>query len=659
MPFEANVIRLNVALPEQRAASRRLPIALASVRNEIAGHLRQVLLPLFERADDCLFDIADHAANPDEQHALFEAMRDLRTNRPVIERSFQQRVFAVFASIEPDDPQAAGLRRLAAVPQLRAEQPRDPRETAALGAMAERLANLATVPLSQLALRIGALTGRKLIEGRNPFGPDALCGYFLDACQCLGVAPRIRLLLLALFERYVVADLDRLYRQSNHILAAAGVLPGLQVVDEQAADTHQPLPGVTPAEGATLRIIGGSSEHAAHPEPNAFDAGDGAAQPSRDHAAMQVAMLFVYLDGNQNLPTALRALLHRLLPAFIQLARVDPSLFDLHNHPARQLLNEIGLTAIGWNEHEDLQADPGYRVIEQITRRLATTCIEASTPFCESLACLRSVCNEERRRSELLTQRTLATEVEHHRAAQACERVEAALNSRLLGRLLPETVSSLLHQGWSQVLLNVHLQHGVHSTQWHAALQTMDLLLWSVTLEHSSQAQRHLLDALPGLLDALHQGLASVAFDPFATAAFFAELEAIHLQAAGPTTLVTTHEVIRRLVNEEFRMKLPGEQKPATPSVRNVPEWVRAMLDALRPGCWVEFSEGAMGRLRCKLAALNEPDGAYLFVNRSGLKVLEKPRTGLAAAVARGTLRLLDDSPLFERALTSISDRRP
>lgn len=646
MPFEANVIRLNVEPPEQRTASARLPIALASVRNEIAGHLRQVLQPLFERADDWLFEIADHTADPGEQHALFEAMRDLRINRPMIERSFQQRVFAAFASIEPDDPQAAGLRRLAATQPLRASQPRDARETAALDAMAARLAHLAAATLSQLTLRIGALTGRKLIEGRNPFGADALCGYFLDACQCLGVEIRVRLLLLKLFERYVIADLDRLYRQSNRTLAAAGVLPGLQVTGEHEVDISQPLLAVSSAPGATH-----STSDPCHAEawPKRLSATD---------AVIQVTTLFDYLDSDRNLPPSLRTLLHRLLPAFTQLARLDPSLFDLHSHPARQLLDEIAVAAIGWNEHEDLQADPGYRVIEQITRRLATNPIEDSTLFCESLACLRVVCTEERRRSELLTHRTLAAEAEQHRAAQACQRVEAALNARLLGRLLPETVISLLREGWSQVLLHACLQHGARSPNWRAALQTMDQLLWSVTLEHSPQTQRQLLDALPDLLDQLRQGLASVAFDPFATAAFFAGLEAIHLQAAGPATLARAPSVTRRLVVGRFRMGLPVEPEPANAFRDEAPEPVPALMNRLRRGCWMEFNEGETHRLRCKLAALNEPDGVYLFVNRNGLKVLEKTRKGLAADFVRGAVRLLDDSPLFERASVSNADGR-
>jgi len=43
-----------------------------------------------------------------------------------------------------------------------------------------------------------------------------------------------------------------------------------------------------------------------------------------------------------------------------------------------------------------------------------------------------------------------------------------------------------------------------------------------------------------------------------------------------------------------------------------------------------------------------------VFVNRTGMKVLEKTRMGLAVEFRRGAIRLLDDSLLFDRALESV-----
>ncbi|MGE9115906.1 DUF1631 family protein, partial [Escherichia coli] len=48
------------------------------------------------------------------------------------------------------------------------------------------------------------------------------------------------------------------------------------------------------------------------------------------------------------------------------------------------------------------------------------------------------------------------------------------------------------------------------------------------------------------------------------------------------------------------------------------------------------------------------PANTYVFISRTGLKVLEKSAGQLALAFKRGALHTLDDGPLFERALAAV-----
>jgi hypothetical protein len=77
-------------------------------------------------------------------------------------------------------------------------------------------------------------------------------------------------------------------------------------------------------------------------------------------------------------------------------------------------------------------------------------------------------------------------------------------------------------------------------------------------------------------------------------------------------------------------------------------------VDQLGVGSWVEIQEDEEHKLRCKLAAIIKPTGKYVFVNRTGMKVLEKTRMGLAVEFRRNAVRLLDDALLFDRALESV-----
>lgn len=77
-------------------------------------------------------------------------------------------------------------------------------------------------------------------------------------------------------------------------------------------------------------------------------------------------------------------------------------------------------------------------------------------------------------------------------------------------------------------------------------------------------------------------------------------------------------------------------------------------VDAFAVGCWFEFQDENDRTERCKLAAIIKASGKYIFVNRSGIKVAEKTRLGLATSLKKGSLQVLNDGLLFDRALESI-----
>ena len=75
----------------------------------------------------------------------------------------------------------------------------------------------------------------------------------------------------------------------------------------------------------------------------------------------------------------------------------------------------------------------------------------------------------------------------------------------------------------------------------------------------------------------------------------------------------------------------------------------------MRPGSWFELKQAdSSSVVRCKLSAIIRATGRYIFVNRHGMKVLDKNRNGLALAFKQGELRMLDDALLFDRALESV-----
>jgi hypothetical protein len=379
-----------------------------------------------------------------------------------------------------------------------------------------------------------------------------------------------------------------------------------------------------------------------------------------------ISMLFEFILDDRNLPGSLRALIGRLQIPMLKVAVIDKSFFSRGSHPARRLLNEIASAALGWGGRDDSQRDSLYTRIDQIVQRLLHDFVDDPAIFTELLVDFLAFTSDERRRSELLEQRTRDAEEGRALAELARQRVQQALNDRLLGRTLPEVVVRLLQEAWSKVLLLTCLKHGEQSVEWAAGLQAMDDLIWSVEPHDEPDARQRLLELVPGLLKSLRDGLSSAAFDPFATSEFFSQLEALHVQAfnhvarpAGDADEVAADEPgdgpTMMAVVEEIVLVAPGEQVISEPSL-HLPENDEGLMqvDKLRLGSWVEIQEDEDHKLRCKLAAIVEPSGRYVFVNRTGMKVLEKTRMGLAVEFRRGTIRVLDDSLLFDRALESV-----
>ncbi|MBH3427171.1 DUF1631 domain-containing protein [Pseudomonas alkylphenolica] len=690
----------------------RLPVVLLQVRDKAALQLRQGLQALFDNADDTLFEMADKAVSNSVQNYLFEAMRDLRHKRTNIERGYLDRFYAAFVQIGHAESALSPI--VLARDDVAAHMPDDDQERSqALQAMVERALARDGIALNQLTLRMCALTGQGLDDQRNPLGPAMLCEYFLQAGRNLGVGLKVKLIILQLFERYVLQDADQLYGEANQLLVATGVLPELKAVPRRRMAPHpasSPHPKVQGEQDAELdaneqavfdalqsllsRVRGRVAprmeasapmqpistrdllrllSHLQHyvpatADPDGFDLHQQLEQlltrvsmKSGTYRKVEVvdedvinliAMLFEFILADRNLPLSLRSLIGRLQIPMLKVAVLDKRFFSRSGHPARRLLNEIASAAMGWGSREDYQRDALYLRVEKIVQRLLNDFDDDPTIFSELLADFLAFSSDERRRSELLEQRTRDAEEGRARTLLARQRVQQELNRRVLGKSLPRFVVRMLEEAWSQVLLLACLKHGDTSVQWLDALGAMDELLWSVEHHSEPQAQQRLLAVGPGLLKVLREGLASAAFDPFATGEFFAELEALHVQAFDNRFDGDAAE--RVLVLDEIVLTGPEQDTPehSTPRLAEDDPALQ-QVQRLRIGHWIEWMDDGEAQ-RCKLIAQIDSTDSFIFVNRTGLKVREYSRMALAVALRRGEVRQLDDALLFDRALDSV-----
>ena len=239
MKTDANVVHLNKMVPDTaHPAAARLPASLIQVRDRAATQLKQALQALFDNADDTLFDMADRATSNAEQNSFFEAMRDLRLKRKGIERGFLQRVFESFASLNQYVVGKAPTLDAVSFDSLSLVQNDELEETVALDSMIAKVLSRDHVALTHLTTRLNAVVSKKLDDKSNPLGPVSLSELFLESCSGLGVEIKVKLIILKLFEKYVLSGLDQLYTDANAVLIEAGVLPELKAVPARRAAAH-------------------------------------------------------------------------------------------------------------------------------------------------------------------------------------------------------------------------------------------------------------------------------------------------------------------------------------------------------------------------------------------------------------------------------------
>ncbi len=762
MKNDANVLPFAAQDKHSSMATGRLPTALIHVRDKAAVLLKDNIQELFANADDSLFEMADRATSNNEQNTLFEAMRDLRLTRKNIESSFLQQLLESFASLNQHVIGAAPTLDTYSFDTLSLIQNDALEESVAIDSMVAKVKRRDEQALHHLTARFNHTLSRKITDESNPLGPRMLSEIFIKSCNSTNFSINIKLIILKLFEKHVLSELDTLYQKANEVLISENILPNFKSTISTQAKRHSPIDinpqSMIASEVTSLASTASSAElqFAFSELQNMLAQLRGNALPIRhipadavpisssdlmrllshmqqhlpsqslqdqdlreqldkllarasinskdtrvvgqidDDVINLVAMLFEFILDDRNLPDSLKALIARLQIPLLKVAVLDKTLFNRGSHPARRLLNEIASAALGWSEQDSERRDNLYQKIESIVQRTLSDFTDDPNIFNELLADFIAFTGSERRRSELLEQRTRDAEEGRARAETARVHVEQELNARLLGKTLPEVVVQLLQDAWSKVLLLTYLKSGNDSSEWRDCLATIDDLIWSIEPHEEAQARLKLLQLVPSLLRQLREGFSHAAIDPFVSNSFFSRLEALHVQAfqrykqqaaevessienlseefiteTATDTKITLDELPEELhkaarqeqheaavmieVQEHIVLQQPeSTDHSVNKVVLNDDDPALLQVDSLHTGSWVEFIQDDQRKLRCKLAAIIKSTGRYIFVNRSGVKVLEKNRMGLAVEFKNNTVIILDNALLFDRALESV-----
>jgi hypothetical protein len=204
---------------------------ISGLRARAIKRLPAFLGEVLDKADNTLFDFVQRADGSLNHQEYFDAMRELRRQRPQLEQRYQDHILGAFAAYERRSPIKVDLEQggrgsdgeLSLVSEEELEEQLSARMVAvAIG----RALNPALHPLNR---RLGVLiSGVEIDDDNNPVGPAHLAQAFRGSLQGFELSVRVKVLLFKLYERELQRLLPPFYVDLNKALIESGVLPEIR-----------------------------------------------------------------------------------------------------------------------------------------------------------------------------------------------------------------------------------------------------------------------------------------------------------------------------------------------------------------------------------------------------------------------------------------------
>lgn len=366
-----------------------------------------------------------------------------------------------------------------------------------------------------------------------------------------------------------------------------------------------------------------------------------------------VSLLFEFILEDNNLSPPIQVLISRLQIPILKVVIKDRSFFSKPAHPARKLLNSLARAGIGWSDGREKERDRLYKEIYRVVHRILDE-------FDGDIRLFETLYNEfeqfltrENRKAALVEQRTRESERGRIKSRKAQETVDAILQEKLRGQQVPDCIHEILLHGWSRVMFLAYLRDE-NEHRWAHSVQVVDDLLWCLRPQHDHQGREQWVRLVPPLIKSLRAGLEEVSCNSKRLDDMMAQLKRElttafreHAQAAGADDPKPVEDA-----------KPEPEQITAVQHQQRLEEAALAehlsVIKGINIGDWVEFSLSNGSCFRAKLSAIIEDADCFVFVNRMGLKVVEKTRNELAHELRQGRLSLLEQGALIDRALDAV-----
>lgn len=374
-----------------------------------------------------------------------------------------------------------------------------------------------------------------------------------------------------------------------------------------------------------------------------------------------VAMLFEFILDDYNLAPSMQVLISRLQIPVLKVVLQDQSFFNSPRHPARTLLNSLAKAGIGWSEQQDKAKDPLYLQIQATVSRILEEYQGDSLLFEQLNREFNDFLIKEERRAAIVEKRTREAEEGRIRTKQAHKKVDETLSKQILSahHSIPQIVIDTLKNGWSRVMFLAYLKDG-EQHQWQNTVEVSKSLIWCLQPLTEAKDRQRWITIVPKLLKDLEAGLQNVSYNSANLKETIAAIKVELTDAFKESGYANNkRDKASKLLESSIRKAQAAEQdKTLDSSLKISQETMQALqsqINTLKEGQWVEFELIGGIKHRCKLSAHLSDADSFIFVNRMGLKPVERTRAELIEDLHHNKVVFLEQGLIIDRALSAIT----
>ena len=358
-----------------------------------------------------------------------------------------------------------------------------------------------------------------------------------------------------------------------------------------------------------------------------------------------IEMLFEVILEDSSISEPVTNLLLRLQIPVIKIAMLDQQLFSSSEHPARQVLNLIARVGRGIDE----RSDEIYGRLEHIIDHLLEEFDVDIISFQLAVDQLNELIRGEQRITEENEKHTRKQVLQQH----ARQTVLNELQHLMASRTLPKAVYPLVLKHWSTLMFHRYIRHGKASEEWNQAVSLLKQLLNSLQViggkSQWSQLSASRFTLITNIKEALydtHQD--KVKIDQALDALANTYENMLEHSAYGPDDSDTFDALPEVEAEPMTASPLEQQQKQAREKIARLPGEVR-------PGTWFLVFDGPeRPRRHLKLSVILMAEAKLIFVDRLGIKVLEKDAATFAEDLQSGRSTAITEHPLFDHALGQV-----